>query len=82
VALDIARSFRPEVALLDIGLPVMDGYELALKLRDQQGSDALRLIALTGYGQSEDRARALQAGFDHHLVKPIELHALTALFDS
>ncbi|HVZ32280.1 MAG TPA: ATP-binding protein, partial [Polyangiaceae bacterium] len=82
VALVVARSFRPEVALLDIGLPVMDGYELALKLRDQQGADALRLIALTGYGQNEDRARALQAGLDHPLVKPIELHARTALFDS
>ncbi|HWU91560.1 MAG TPA: response regulator, partial [Kofleriaceae bacterium] len=71
--------FRPDVAVLDIGLPVMDGYELARKLRERHGHDQLRLIAVTGYGQDADRARAREAGFDHHLIKPIALDALLAL---
>ncbi len=78
-ALALALSFKPEVALLDIGLPVMDGYELARRLRAELGSNPLRLIAITGYGQDADRARARDAGFDHHLVKPIELPALISL---
>jgi PAS domain S-box-containing protein len=76
-ALELAGTFRPEIAVLDIGLPVMDGYELARRLRDQHGK--LRLIALTGYGQPADRARAAEAGFDHHLVKPVEIEQLTDL---
>ncbi|MFL5303745.1 MAG: GAF domain-containing protein [Polyangia bacterium] len=78
-ALELARSFQPQVALLDIGLPVMDGYELARRLRAQNGGTPLRLIALTGYGQEDDRTRAHEAGFDHHLVKPITLDALMPL---
>ena len=78
-ALELARSFKPSIAVLDIGLPVMDGYELARKLREQLGPDKLRLIAVTGYGQETDRARARGAGFDHHLVKPIALAALVPL---
>jgi signal transduction histidine kinase/CheY-like chemotaxis protein len=78
-ALDVASSFRPDIALLDIGLPVMDGYELARKLRERPGGAALRLIAVTGYGQDGDRARAREAGFDHHLIKPIELDVLISL---
>jgi len=78
-ALQLAGSFKPEVALLDIGLPVMDGYELARKLREQLGPDKLRLIAVTGYGQDSDRASARAAGFDHHLVKPIAFDALMPL---
>ena len=65
--------------MLDIGLPVMDGYELARRLRAQRGGDKLRLIAVTGYGQEADRARAREVGFDHHLVKPIALEALMPL---
>jgi PAS domain S-box-containing protein len=79
VALEVAAAFRPEIALLDIGLPVMDGYELARQLRDQAAGRPLRLLALTGYGQESDRARAREAGFDHHLVKPISLEALVPL---
>jgi len=79
VALDVASSFRPDIALLDIGLPVMDGYELARKLREQPDGAALRLIAITGYGQDSDRARAREAGFEHHLIKPIALETLIAL---
>lgn len=75
-ALRCAESFEPQVALLDIGLPGMNGYELARRFRGAPGLKAVRLIALTGYGQAEDRARALGAGFDDHLVKPVDLPAL------
>ena len=76
-ALRLAEKFHPEVAVLDIGLPVMDGYELAGHLRSTgKSGDAPRLIAVTGYGQPEDRARGVDAGFDAHLVKPIDLHVL------
>lgn len=80
-ALEEARRFDPDVAVLDIGLPVMDGYELARHLRERY--EALRLIALTGYGQERDRRHALEAGFAQHLVKPVELPALvSAIADS
>ncbi len=75
-ALELAASFHPTVALLDIGLPRMDGYELAFRLRQQAGTRPILLIAMTGYGQEEDRARSLATGFDHHLVKPVDLEAL------
>jgi CheY-like chemotaxis protein len=76
-ALRVAARFRPEVCLVDIGLPVMDGYELAQKLR-AAGSLApgARLIAVTGYGQDSDRARSREAGFDLHLVKPVKSEVL------
>jgi PAS domain S-box-containing protein len=78
-ALTIAEQFRPEIALLDIGLPVMDGYELAGKLRSLLGDEPLRLIAVTGYGQESDRLRARDAGFHEHLVKPIDIDRVNAL---
>ena len=78
-ALRVAAEFHPDRALLDIGLPVMDGYELARRLRSQLGP--VRLIAVTGYGQPDDRARAKQAGFDAHLVKPVDLDELKAALD-
>jgi PAS domain S-box-containing protein len=78
-ALELASTFRPDIAVLDIGLPVMNGYELARRLRETLGPDKLRLIAVTGYGQDSDRARAHEVGFDHHLIKPIELDALLSL---
>lgn len=77
-ALALAQSNPPEVVLLDIGLPVMDGYEVARRIRQALGTK-IRLVALTGYGQPEDRGRALDAGFDHHLVKPVDLGALERL---
>jgi signal transduction histidine kinase/DNA-binding response OmpR family regulator len=80
-ALAIAREFRPEVALLDIGLPIMDGYELAGRLRELLGSD-VHLVALTGYGQESDRARARDAGFDRHLVKPVDLDVVLELLET
>jgi len=77
----LARAAReaPRICLLDIGLPDMDGYELARRLRAQAGTTEAVLIALTGYGQAQDRERSQQAGFDHHLVKPVEIERLTAL---
>ncbi|MEN3944244.1 ATP-binding protein [Prosthecobacter sp. SYSU 5D2] len=78
-ALEQARKLTPEAIVLDIGLPTMDGYEVARLLRlEPWGSDVL-LIAVTGYGQEEDRQRALMAGFDHHLVKPVDLARLKDL---
>jgi PAS domain S-box-containing protein len=75
-ALERIESFRPHVAFIDIGLPKMNGYELAERLRERSDRSALRLIALTGYGQVEDRTRAQAAGFDDHLIKPVGLPAL------
>jgi CheY-like chemotaxis protein len=75
-ALERVVRFRPAVVLLDIGLPDMDGYEVARRIRAMRDLDPLRLIALTGYGQTEDRRRAKEAGFDSHLVKPVEFPAL------
>ncbi len=75
-ALAQAPAFQPDIGLLDIGLPVMDGYELASRLREALPGQALRLIAVTGYGQDADRRRARDAGFDAHLVKPVNLEAL------
>ena len=77
-ALVVIEQFEPEVAIVDIGLPVMDGYQLAAHIRGARGARAPRLIALTGYGQSADVARSRAAGFDAHLVKPIELNAVVA----
>lgn len=80
-ALRIAESFQPDVALLDIGLPVMDGYELAYQLQRLDGLDGLRLIAVTGYGQVEDRRRSEAANFVAHLVKPIDLAELGSVLN-
>ena len=70
--LEKVAAFRPDVALIDIGLPGIDGYRLAGLLRAHPDAGNLRLIALTGYGQAEDRRKALDAGFDLHLTKPVE----------
>jgi CheY-like chemotaxis protein len=67
------------VAFLDIGLPVMDGYELAKRLREMAALTPLRLVAVTGYGQDSDKAKSRDAGFDGHLVKPVDLHTVVAL---
>ena len=75
-ALEVARQWRPELAILDIGLPEMDGYELASRLRAELAGSAPRLFALTGYGQQNDRTRIREAGFDAHFVKPVEVQRL------
>jgi CheY-like chemotaxis protein len=72
-------DFRPNVALIDIGLPGMSGYEVAERIRSLPRGRDVYLIALTGYGQPEDRRRALAAGFDAHLVKPMRVEELNAL---
>ena len=77
--LELLRSEPAEVALIDIGLPGIDGYELARRARREPGGARLVLVAVTGYGEAADRARALEAGFDHHFVKPIDLEALRAV---
>jgi signal transduction histidine kinase/CheY-like chemotaxis protein len=74
-----AAEFHPTVAMLDIGLPVMDGYELARRLREQAAG--IQLIAMTGYGQDTDRRRSREAGFVHHLVKPFVLEQVAAILD-
>jgi PAS domain S-box-containing protein len=74
--LDLAQAYRPEVVLLDIGLPKMDGYEIAQRIRRDPQLQGTVLIAVTGYGQMHDRARASASGFHHHLVKPVEFSSL------
>jgi CheY-like chemotaxis protein len=78
-ALIVAQSFEPRLALLDIGLPVMNGYELARQLREQRSQSELTLVAVTGYGQAADRERSKAVGFDEHLVKPVSVIDLMAL---
>jgi PAS domain S-box-containing protein len=78
-ALAVLDAFRPELVLLDIGMPGMDGYEVAARIRALPDQRGVTLIALTGWGQSEDRERSHAAGFDRHLVKPIDIDTLEAL---
>jgi CheY-like chemotaxis protein len=78
-ALSVAEWFRPDVVLLDIGMPDLSGYEVAQELRQEPWAARIQLIALTGWGQEDDRRRALQAGFDHYLTKPAESDELEAL---
>jgi len=81
-ALETAEQWQPQAVFLDIGLPGMDGYEVAARLRElPQAKDAV-LIAITGYGQDEDLLRSRRAGIDHHLVKPVAPDALRNLIDS
>jgi CheY-like chemotaxis protein/two-component sensor histidine kinase len=81
-ALDTVNSFKPDVVLLDIGLPVMDGYEVARRLRTHIPIAQMRIVALSGYGQQADRERAAQAGFDDYLVKPVEPTVLSQFLRS
>ena len=74
--LDTARRSNPEIIILDIGLPGMDGYQVAAHIREEEATKGVVMIAITGYGQDEDRRRAKEAGFDHHLVKPIASQVL------
>jgi signal transduction histidine kinase/CheY-like chemotaxis protein len=79
-ALESARNLRPDVALLDIDMPLLDGYEVARRIREQDGR--IVLIALTGWSQQEDHHRSAEAGFDHHLTKPLDLAALRAILSN
>jgi CheY-like chemotaxis protein len=78
-ALLVFDRFRPDVVLLDIGLPGMNGYEVAQRIRELPSGGRTLLVALTGFGQSADRDRTAQAGFDIHLVKPVEPEAISRL---
>ena len=71
-ALEAALDYRPNVVLLDIGLPGLNGFEVAKRLRQQPALQNVVLVAMTGYGQESDRQRSQEAGFDHHLVKPVD----------
>ncbi len=71
-AIEMLAAGQPDVALVDLGLPGFDGFEVARRAREQDSGRALSLVALTGYGQTEDRRRALDAGFDRHLTKPVD----------
>jgi PAS domain S-box-containing protein len=81
-ALEMAAEYQPEIMLLDIGLPEMDGYEVAKRLRQNPQLKDLRLIALTGYGQDSDRKRSRESGFDAHVVKPVDWRTLSELLAS
>ncbi len=78
-AIQAAATFRPNVILLDIGLPKMNGFEVARSVREQSWGKDMAVFALTGWGQEEDKRRALEAGFDHHLTKPVDPLALEKL---
>jgi PAS domain S-box-containing protein len=81
-AVEMAATFQPQVILLDIGMPQLNGYDACRRIRAQAGGSKPFLVALTGWGQDEDRRRSMEAGFDHHLVKPMDPAALEALLDS
>ena len=81
-ALAVAAEFNPDAVLLDIGMPGMDGYEVACRLRGDERTRKAILVALTGWGHDDDRRRAHEAGFDHHLVKPVEPDDLHTLLSS
>jgi CheY-like chemotaxis protein/two-component sensor histidine kinase len=78
-ALEVAPEFRPNVVLLDIGLPKLNGYDTARRIREQPWGQEVALVALTGWGKEEDRRRSSQAGFDNHMVKPVDFEKLTEL---
>ena len=82
LALAKLEVFAPEAAVIDIGLPGMDGYQLAAEIRRRLAGRPMRLVAFTGYGGSDDIARATAAGFDAHLVKPVEIDSLLAALAS
>lgn len=78
-ALDLLTEFSPGVILMDIGMPGMDGHEVARRIREQPEFAGATLIALSGWGQEEDKRRASESGFDHHLTKPVDLAMLESL---
>jgi len=78
-AMDVARRFRPEVVLLDLGLPGLDGFDVCARLKREPGMEGLRFIAVTAYGTEDYRKRALAAGFDLHILKPYDPQKLLAI---
>lgn len=80
-AVEIAEEFHPEVVLMDLGMPIMSGYEAARRIRQEPWGEEMQLVALTGWGQDEHKQRTLDAGFDHHFVKPVRPADLEKLFE-
>lgn len=80
-AVAVAHEFHPEVVLLDIGMPVMDGYEVCRKLRSDPSLCGTRVVAQTGWGDPETRRRTAEVGFDHHMTKPLDLRAVKDLIE-
>ena len=80
-ALEAVLDYRPDVVLLDIGLPGLDGFEVASRIRRFTGREGIRLVALTGYGQEGDQRRSREVGFDHHLVKPADFEAIQRILE-
>ena len=81
LAITRAKAFQPDVVLLDIGLPKLNGYEACRQIRAQLWGQSMTIVALTGWGLEEDRKKSREAGFDGHLVKPVEHQALLKLLD-
>lgn len=81
-AVEVASEFRPDVVLLDLGLPKLDGYEACRRIRQQPGGADMVIVAVTGWDQDEDRVRTSEAGFDHHLVKPVDQATLAEILAS
>ncbi|HEU4430730.1 MAG TPA: response regulator, partial [Myxococcota bacterium] len=81
-AVELARAALPDVVVLDIGMPRLDGYEACRAIRALPGGEGVLIIALTGWGQPDDRRKAREAGFDHHLTKPVDPARLRALIAS
>jgi CheY-like chemotaxis protein len=79
-ALEVERDFKPDVVLLDIGLPAISGYDVAERIREKRGNKVL-IVAITGWGQEKDLRRAEDAGIDHHFTKPVDFEALVALIE-
>jgi DNA-binding response OmpR family regulator len=77
-AVETAATFRPDIAILDIGMPGLNGYSVAQALRENSQTSSLVLVALSGLGQREDKARAISAGFDRHFTKPVDINSLRA----
>jgi len=75
-AIEMAAEFRPRVVVLDLGLPKVDGYEVSRRLRDSADTRDALIIAVSGYGQDEDRRRSTEAGFDYHFIKPVDFQTL------
>ena len=78
-AIEAVRAYRPQFILLDLGLPGMSGYDVAKRLREEEGCEDALIVAVSGYGQEEDRHRTKAAGFDHHLLKPVSYDELFTL---
>jgi CheY-like chemotaxis protein len=81
-AFEIARTFQPDIVLMDLGMPILNGYDAARRIRQEPWGRELVLVATSGWGQEDDRRRTAEAGFDHHLIKPITMSALREVLNA